>query len=76
MSSEASIAVAGSAEDWRAWLARNCQSAREVWLILHHQNGGTPSLRYHEAIEQALCFGRPPRVLSGSRRAAIGWVRG
>ncbi len=56
MSSEASIVVAGSADDWRAWLARNCRSAREVWLVLHHDNG-TPRLRYHEAVEQALCFG-------------------
>ncbi len=57
MSSEASIAVAGSADDWRAWLARNCRSASEVWLILRHHDGATPSLRYHEAVEQALCFG-------------------
>jgi uncharacterized protein YdeI (YjbR/CyaY-like superfamily) len=57
MSSEVSIAVAGSADDWRAWLARNCRSANEVWLILHHHDSGTPGLRYHEAIEQALCFG-------------------
>jgi len=57
MSSEASIAVAGSADDWRAWLARNCRSAREVRLVLHHRDSGTPGLRYHEAIEQALCFG-------------------
>ncbi len=57
MSTEASIVVAGSADDWRAWLARNCRSAKEVWLVLRHHDSGTPSLRYHEAIEQALCFG-------------------
>lgn len=57
MSSEVSIVVAGSADDWRTWLARNCRSAREAWLVLHHHDSGTPSLRYHEAIEQALCFG-------------------
>ena len=54
MRSEASIVVAGSADDWRAWLARNCGSAGEVWLVLHHQDGGTPRLRYHEAVEQAV----------------------
>lgn len=30
MSSEVNIVVAGSADDWRAWLARNCRSAKEV----------------------------------------------
>jgi uncharacterized protein YdeI (YjbR/CyaY-like superfamily) len=57
VTSEASIAVAGSADDWRAWLARNCRSAKEVWLVLDHHDSGTPRLRYHEAVEQALCFG-------------------
>ena len=57
MSSEASIIVAGSADDWRGWLARNCRSATEVWLVLRHHDSGTPGLLYHEAIEQALCFG-------------------
>jgi uncharacterized protein YdeI (YjbR/CyaY-like superfamily) len=57
VTSEAGIAVAGSADDWRDWLARNCRSAQEVWLVLYHHDGGTPRLRYHEAVEQALCFG-------------------
>jgi uncharacterized protein YdeI (YjbR/CyaY-like superfamily) len=57
VTSEASVVVAGSADDWRAWLARNCRSAKEVWLVLHHHDSGTPRLRYHEAVEQALCFG-------------------
>ena len=38
-------------------VTRNCRSAEQVWLVLHHHDSGTPSLRYHEAIEQALCFG-------------------
>ena len=57
MSNEANIVEAGTADDWRAWLARNCRSAKEVWLVLHRHDSGTPSLRYHEAVEQALCFG-------------------
>jgi uncharacterized protein YdeI (YjbR/CyaY-like superfamily) len=57
MSSEVSIFEAGTADDWRAWLAGNCRSAKEVWLVLRHHDSGTPSLRYHEAVEQALCFG-------------------
>ncbi len=48
---------ASSTAQWRAWLAENSDSAKEVWLILHHKDSATPSPRYHEAIEQALCFG-------------------
>jgi uncharacterized protein YdeI (YjbR/CyaY-like superfamily) len=48
---------ASTTEDWRAWLARNCRSEKEVWLIICHCGRGTPGPRYHEAIEQALCYG-------------------
>jgi uncharacterized protein YdeI (YjbR/CyaY-like superfamily) len=57
MSGEVNIVEAGTADDWRAWLAGNCRSAKEVWLVLRHHDSGTPSLRYHEAVEQALCYG-------------------
>ncbi|MFC9763058.1 YdeI family protein [Rhodococcus jostii] len=49
--------VARTPAQWRAWLSENCGSENEVWLIIHHKDSGTPSVRYHEAIEQALCFG-------------------
>lgn len=49
--------VASSAAQWRGWLAANGQTEKEVWLIIHHKDSGTPSLRYAEAIEHALCFG-------------------
>jgi uncharacterized protein YdeI (YjbR/CyaY-like superfamily) len=48
---------ASSTDDWRAWLARNGQSAKEAWLVIPHSGSGTPGPRYHEAIEQALCYG-------------------
>lgn len=48
---------ASTTGEWRAWLAENSDSAKEVWLILHHKDSAVPSPRYHEAIEQALCFG-------------------
>jgi uncharacterized protein YdeI (YjbR/CyaY-like superfamily) len=57
MSSGDSILLAESAEDWRAWLAANGRITTEVWLVLHHQDSGVPGPRYHEAVEQALCFG-------------------
>ncbi|WP_166355749.1 YdeI/OmpD-associated family protein [Phytoactinopolyspora limicola] len=49
--------VAHTPAEWRAWLAQNCQTEKEVWLVIHHKDSGIPSLRYHEAIEHALCFG-------------------
>ena len=57
MSNQANPLDASTADDWRAWLTGHCRSAQEVWLVLYHQDSGTPGLRYHEAVEQALCFG-------------------
>ena len=48
---------ASTPAEWRAWLERNCRSTKEIWLIIHHKDSSAPSVRYHEAIEQALCFG-------------------
>jgi uncharacterized protein YdeI (YjbR/CyaY-like superfamily) len=48
---------ASTTADWRAWLAQNCRSEKEVWLVIYHKDSGTPSVRYHEAIEHALCYG-------------------
>lgn len=49
--------VVRTAAEWRAWLAGNHESAREVWLVLPHKDSGVPGPRYHEAIEHALCYG-------------------
>ena len=49
--------VASTTAEWRAWLERNGRSEKEVWLVIHHRDSGTPSVRYHEAIEHALCYG-------------------
>lgn len=57
MNREMSTVTASTAAEWRAWLERNRESAREVWLVLYHKDSGVPSLRYHEAIEHALCYG-------------------
>ncbi len=48
---------AASTQAWRYWLARNGASQGEVWLVIYHAGCGTPSPRYHEAIEHALCYG-------------------
>jgi uncharacterized protein YdeI (YjbR/CyaY-like superfamily) len=49
--------LATTAAEWRSWLAHHHQTENEVWLVIHHKGSGTPSLRYAEAIEHALCFG-------------------
>ena len=44
-------------EEWRAWLAANHATAREMWLIFHKKHTGQAGLTYIEALEEALCFG-------------------
>ena len=44
-------------DEWRAWLAENHQSADEIWLVYYKVHTKTPSVRYAEAVEEALCFG-------------------
>ena len=55
MSSEVNIVVAGSADDWRARLARNCRSAKKVWLVLYHHDSGAerPDRIFERAIARA-----------------------
>jgi uncharacterized protein YdeI (YjbR/CyaY-like superfamily) len=42
---------------WRTWLQRNSKTVKSVWLILYHQKSTVQSIRIHEAMEEALCFG-------------------
>ena len=55
--SEVEVVRAGSVAEWRAWLAENCGTASEGWLVIPHKNSGIPGVTYAEAVEQALCFG-------------------
>lgn len=43
--------------EWRQWLADNYKTADEIWLINPRQESGLPRIPYHEAVEEALCFG-------------------
>ncbi|WP_410665886.1 YdeI/OmpD-associated family protein [Amycolatopsis sp. lyj-84] len=49
--------TAATPAEWRAWLAENAGTAKEVWLIIQHKGNGVASVRIEEAMEQALCFG-------------------
>jgi uncharacterized protein YdeI (YjbR/CyaY-like superfamily) len=44
-------------EDWRAWLEKNFDKAKEIWLVNPNKASGKPRLPYNDAVEEALCFG-------------------
>jgi uncharacterized protein YdeI (YjbR/CyaY-like superfamily) len=52
-----SIVIGSSLETWREWLSANSRTETEAWLVIQHKKSGVPSIRMHEAMEQALCFG-------------------
>lgn len=43
--------------EWRAWLAGNHSSEKEVWLVFYKKNTGRLRIPYEDAVEEALCFG-------------------
>ncbi len=44
-------------EKWRAWLKKNHERQKEVWLIYYKKHSGKPRIPYDDAVEEALCFG-------------------
>ncbi|MCC5628971.1 YdeI/OmpD-associated family protein [Nostoc sphaeroides CHAB 2801] len=46
-----------SREEWRKWLEENHRASLGVWLIYYKVKSGKPSVRYSEAVKEALCFG-------------------
>ncbi len=42
---------------WRKWLAANHAETAEVWVVFYKKHTGKPSIRYSDAVEEALCFG-------------------
>ena len=42
---------------WRAWLEKNHAHSPGVWLVFYKKTSGKPTVRYDEAVEEALCFG-------------------
>lgn len=46
----------GNRDEFRNWLADNCESDNGVWLIFG-KAGGPKTLKSAEALEEALCFG-------------------
>lgn len=48
---------ASDRSEWRSWLETNHAIAEGIWLIYYKVKSGTPSVRYPEAVREALCFG-------------------
>lgn len=48
---------ADSRKAWRAWLEKNHETEKAVWLIIFKKESNTPSVYYPEAVDEALCFG-------------------
>ena len=42
---------------WRAWLEKNFNTAKEIWLEFPKKSSGKPRIPYNDAVEEAICFG-------------------
>ena len=42
---------------WRAWLEKNFDREKEIWLVYPKKSSGRPCILYNDAVEEALCFG-------------------
>ena len=43
--------------NWRAWLEKNHETGRELWVGFYKKGSGKPSITWPESVDQALCFG-------------------
>jgi len=44
-------------KEWRAWLEKNYANEKEIWLVFYKVKTKKESIKYAEAVEEALCFG-------------------
>ncbi|BAZ17117.1 hypothetical protein NIES4071_89950 [Calothrix sp. NIES-4071] len=44
-------------QQWRLWLEKNYDISIGIWLIYYKVKSGKPSIKYNEAVKEALCFG-------------------
>lgn len=42
---------------WREWLDKNYLTSLGIWLVYYKVKSAKPSVRYSEAVKEALCFG-------------------
>lgn len=51
------IFYAADRVQWRAWLAENFETEKEIWLVFPTVASGEAGVSYNDAVEEALCFG-------------------
>jgi len=44
-------------EEFCAWLEKNHESARELWVGYHRKSSRRPSITWQQSVDEALCFG-------------------
>lgn len=44
-------------DGFRKWLIENHQKKKEIWLVQYKKSARKPSIKYVDAVEEALCFG-------------------
>ena len=44
-------------EDFRKWLIKNHKTKKEIWLIQYKKATKKPSIKFSDAVEEAICFG-------------------
>jgi len=49
--------VAKTLDEWRTWLDKHHASEPEVWLVFYKKNSDVASIKYADALDEALCFG-------------------
>ena len=54
---ELEIFYAKDRQAWREWLEKNHSISSGVWLMYYKVKSDKPSVRYSEAVKEALCFG-------------------
>ncbi|MDJ0696791.1 YdeI/OmpD-associated family protein [Mastigocoleus sp. MO_188.B34] len=48
---------AANRQEWREWLEKNHSNTIGIWLIYYKVKSGKSSVKYSEAVKEALCFG-------------------
>jgi uncharacterized protein YdeI (YjbR/CyaY-like superfamily) len=46
-----------NSNEWRKWLELNHSTEKEIWLVYYKKHTKKPTVRYNEAVDEALCFG-------------------
>ena len=44
-------------KQWRSWLSKNHDSAKDIWLIYYKKDSGKKRIPYNHAVDEALCYG-------------------